>query len=98
MPPHAKHAEHTEHADVQQPAPAAIPGEAALRICAVIQAENRNRWYTANGIMCRACVKFSKGDRAKMCFANRPDNRGCYQVNARYDQQFSPDAHDARDV
>jgi hypothetical protein len=64
----------------------AIPYETALRLCAAIKAENRGKWYTAGSMMCRGCVKFSKGDPAKMCFANSPDNRGCYQVNARYDR------------
>jgi len=63
----------------------AIPREVALQLCADIQAENRRKWYTAAGMMCRGCVKFSKGDPNKRCFASRPDNRGCYQVSARYD-------------
>ncbi len=37
-------------------------------------------------MMCRGCVKFSKGDSAKMSFANSPDTRGCHQVSARYDR------------
>lgn len=37
-------------------------------------------------MMCRGCVTFSKGDSAKMCFANSPDTRGCHQVYARYDR------------
>lgn len=63
----------------------AISKEEALRLCAAIQTENRRKWFTPGGMMCRGCVRFSKGNPAKLCFANRPDNRGCYQVNARYD-------------
>ncbi len=66
--------------------PRAIPWETALQLCTSIQAENRRKWYTAGGMMCRGCLRFSKGDLAKRCFANDPDNRGCYQVNARFDQ------------
>ncbi len=66
----------------------AIPRETALQLCAAIQEANRRKWYTAAGMMCRGCVKFSKGDLTKRCFASRPDNRGCYQVNARYDARI----------
>ncbi len=69
----------------------AIPQETALQLCAAIRAENRHKWYTPGGMMCRGCVKFSRGDPAKMCFASSPDNRGCYQVNARYDGQTPAD-------
>lgn len=78
---------HTEHTQAQRPAPGAIPWDTALQLCAAIQAENRHKWYTPNEIMCLGCVIFSSGTPAKMCFANRPDNRGCYQINARYDLQ-----------
>jgi hypothetical protein len=64
----------------------AIPREVAIRLCADIQVENRYRWYTPAGNMCHGCLAYSRGDPARMCFASRPDNRGCYQVNARYDQ------------
>lgn len=64
----------------------AIPRETALSLCSAIQAENRRKWFTPGGMMCRGCVKFSKGNPARMCFANQPNNRGCYQVNARFDR------------
>lgn len=77
------------HVETQSSAPAsdAISWDTALQLCAAIQAENQHKWYTSGGMMCRGCVTFSRGNLAKRCFANRPDNRGCYQVNARYDQQ-----------
>lgn len=65
----------------------AIPQDDALRLCSAIWVKNRHKWYTAAGMMCRGCMTFSKGDPAKRCFASSPDNRGCYQVNAQYDQQ-----------
>lgn len=67
--------------------PNAIAWDDALQICAAIRQENKHKWFTPNGMMCRGCVKFSKGEPAKMCFASSPDNRGCYQVNAKYDQR-----------
>jgi hypothetical protein len=78
----------TTKAEEQQVALVAIPWDTALQICSAIQAKNRHRWYTPSGMMCRGCVTFSKGDPAKMCFASQPDNRGCYQVNERFDQQL----------
>ena len=63
-----------------------IPRDVALRLCAEIREENRHKWYTAGGMMCKGCVKFSKGDPAKMCVSSSADFRGCYQINARYDR------------
>ncbi len=70
----------------------AIPKEKALQLCTEIRQENLRKWYTASGMMCRGCVKFSKGDPSKMCFSSQPDNRGCYQVNARYDSLVKSEA------
>jgi len=36
------------------------------------------------------CVKFSKGDFAKMCASSRPDYRGCSLINERYDKPNGP--------
>lgn len=63
----------------------AIPRETARQLCDAIRVENQRKWYTPGGMMCRGCLRFSKGDPARRCFANSPDNRGCYQVNARFD-------------
>lgn len=72
--------------------PIAIPREKALQLCTEIREENRRKWYTPAGMMCWGCLTFSKGDPAKMCFSSRPDYRGCYQVNARYDRQVKSGA------
>lgn len=69
--------------------PIAIPKEEALHLCAETREEHRRKPYTFGALMCWGCVKFSKGDPAKMCISSRPDYRGCYQVNARYDRQFT---------
>lgn len=66
----------------------AIPGDIALHLCAQIREENRHKRLTPAAMMCWGCVKFSKGDPAKMCFSSQSDNRGCYQINARYDRQM----------
>lgn len=63
-----------------------IPYETALRLCDLIRYENRGKWYTFGGLMCWGCVRFSKGDPAKMYVSGQSDNRGCIQVNRRYDR------------
>ena len=63
----------------------AIPKEVALKLCAEIREENRGKWYTFAGFQCRGCLKFSKGDPAKMCVSSRDDYRGCNLVNKRCD-------------
>ena len=59
----------------------AIPREVALRICA----ENQRTPFSLAALQCWGCVKFSKSDPAKMCLSNKPGNRGCNLVNARYE-------------
>jgi hypothetical protein len=66
-----------------------IPKEMALQICGEIRERYRGKWYTLAGVQCWFCTVFSKGDPAKMCIGNRPDNRGCNLVNARYDRMLS---------
>ncbi len=64
-----------------------IPKDQALAICEEIRAENRRKWYTYQAWWCWGCTTFTKGDSDKRCFANNnPDNRGCLQVNQRFDR------------
>jgi hypothetical protein len=67
--------------------PEPIPNELALKLCEEIRKENRGRWYSFYGIWCTMCNKVSKGDVAKLCFCGRTDNRGCSQVNNRWDNR-----------
>lgn len=71
---------------MEQQALEAIPRETALRLCEEIRAENRGRWWTVNGMWCWGCARFS-GEPDRRCWANAPGNRGCAQVNARYDRE-----------
>ncbi len=64
----------------------AIPKDQSLAICEEIRAENRGKWYTYTGLWCWGCATFTKGDPAKRCFAATADNRGCAQVNQRFDK------------
>jgi len=64
----------------------ATPKDIALQLCAEIRDQYRGKWWTLVGMQCWGCVKFSKGDAAKMCVSGCPDYRGCNLVNARYDK------------
>ena len=64
-----------------------IPTDVALKLCEGIRKQNQGRWYSFYGIWCMMCNKISKGDIMKLCFHGRPDNRGCSQVNNRYDKR-----------
>ena len=59
--------------------------EVALKLCQQVREENRGRWYSFYFWWCWGCSKFSKGNPGKLCFSSRTDNRGCCQVNKRYD-------------
>lgn len=63
----------------------AIPAEEAARLCAAVREDNRGRWYTFNGLWCWGCWTFTKGKPGAQCYAGSADNRGCSQVNRRYD-------------
>ncbi len=65
-----------------------IPPEVALTLCQQIASENRGKWYTFNGMWCWGCVRFS-GPVTNRCYANASGQRGCAQVNARYDRQLA---------
>jgi hypothetical protein len=74
----------------------AIPYDVASRLCEEIRAEQRGKWYRWTAWWCWGCERFTQGDPAKMCFANDPQNRGCAQVNARYEgeeQSGTTDKH-----
>ena len=61
----------------------------ALLLCATIRLENRRKWYTPAGLQCLICMRFSKGDPAKMCLTRQEGYRGCRLVNRRYTKIYS---------
>lgn len=65
----------------------AIAQAEALALCQKIRYENAGKFWSPAYWQCWGCVKFSKGDAAKMCFSNAPGNRGCIWVNQRFDQK-----------
>ena len=61
-----------------------IPEDVALQICDEIRRENHGKWYTFSRLQCWGCLKFSKGDLAKMCLGSEG---GCNLVNKHYAQR-----------
>ena len=59
-----------------------IPSDLAIKLCEQIRSEKKVRLFS----QCWGCLKFSKGDLDKMCFANDPNNRGCGLVNKRFER------------
>ena len=62
----------------------AIPRDEAAKLCSEIRSEKGVRLFS----QCWGCMRFSKGDPQKMCYSNKPDNRGCGLVNKRYGSLF----------
>jgi len=62
----------------------------ALELCEETRRENRGNWLSFNRLWCWGCATFSRGNPQKMCFSSSPDNRGCTQVNRRYDAKYGP--------
>lgn len=73
-----------------------IPHDTAFQLCAEIRQECRGKWFSAAYWQCGGCVRFSKGDPARMCVSNAPGYRGCNLVNARYDGLARSQARRAR--
>jgi hypothetical protein len=63
-----------------------IPRDTAISICEKIQDEHEKKIYAVGEMQCVACVRSSKGDYERMCFASSKDNRGCQYVNKKYDR------------
>lgn len=61
-----------------------IPWEEADRLCAAIRLEAEKNWYTAAARWCWDCQRAIEGDMSNRGFMRKPDNRGCYLVNARF--------------
>jgi len=71
-------------ANLKHPPVGAIRRDVALLICAALQQDNGGKWYTPAGLQCWGCLKFSKGDPARMCLSRREGYRGCRLVNKRH--------------
>ncbi len=62
-----------------------ISNEQALAICDELRIANRGKWFTYQAWWCWGCITFTKGEPDQRCFAGKPGNRGCDQVNERFE-------------
>lgn len=61
-----------------------IPAEIARQLCSDIRAEAEKNWHTASARWCWQCRR-SYEDRGRVIgYQQKPGNRGCLLVNARY--------------
>ena len=65
----------------------AIPEETALKLCEEVRAHYKGKFWTAAGLQCWGCIRFSKGDPARRCLYNAPGCRGCTLINRRFAKQ-----------
>ena len=63
-----------------------IPREIALKLCAEIREENKRKWFGFGKTQCSICYKLGKEDSSKLCIFGNELNRGCSQVNKRYEK------------
>ncbi len=61
-----------------------IPLDVASQLCAEIRAEAEENWHTASARWCWHCRRTYEGRKNFKGFRQKPGNRGCILVNARY--------------
>lgn len=65
-----------------------IPREIALKLCEEIRKENERKRFGIGKTQCWGCYKFAKEDSSKLCIFTNEMNRGCSQVNKRYEKRY----------
>lgn len=65
-----------------------IPGDIALQLCQEIREENARKRFGAGKMQCKFCYKFGRDNPEKLCIFANEQNRGCSQVNKRYDKRY----------
>ena len=58
----------------------------AIELCEKVRAENKKKKISIWKAMCYFCIKAAKGDPTKRCLCANEENRGCTQVNKRFDK------------
>ncbi len=66
----------------------AIADGVALRICRELRGEHRGKLLSWRAWQCKVCARLRAPERRS--FANKPGNRGCRQVNERFEAQYAP--------
>lgn len=68
-----------------------IPLEVAVQLCQEIRTEfDEERWHSSAARWCWSCQESNRGDPSKRGFMQKPGNRGCILVNARFQGQQYP--------
>ena len=65
-----------------------IPREVALELCTKIREENMGKLFGIGKTQCSFCYKLAKDDRSKLCIFANEANRGCTQINKRYQKLY----------
>ena len=66
-----------------------IPKEIALKLCDEIREENHRKKFGMGKMACYFCYKYARDNPSKLCIFAYELNRGCYQVNKRYDALYT---------
>lgn len=69
-----------------RPSRNAISREDALRLCSEVRHENAKKLFGAGKMQCSVCYKLGKDNPDHLCIFANEQNRGCTQVNERYDK------------
>lgn len=62
-----------------------IPREEAVALCDEIRKENMAKRFSVGKRQCSFCYKRAGGNSEKLMIFTNPLNRGCSQVNGRFD-------------
>ena len=65
-----------------------IPRGVALELCKQIREENERKLFGFGKTQCSFCYKFAKDNASKFCIFANELNRGCSQVNKRYEKLY----------
>lgn len=71
-----------------EPIKDAIPTEIALKLCNEIREENARKRLGFGKTQCQFCYRFGKEKTERLCIFGNEQNRGCQQVNKRYDKLY----------
>jgi hypothetical protein len=68
-----------------------IDREIALKLCEEIRNKNKKKFISFNKWWCHFCYKFSNTEEkiTNRCCLNDENNRGCSQVNKKFDKNYS---------
>jgi len=68
-----------------------IPLDVAIQLCQEIRTEfEEDRWHSSAARWCWSCQESTGGDPVKRGFMQKPGNRGCILINARYHGEQYP--------